>query len=169
MWTVLKALLEFMTVLLLFHVLVFFGHKACGNLSSLTRDWTHIPCIGRWSLNRWTTREVPNLLFTFLFKAVQRVFWNGRTWVVFGKIIQKQGLLWRLRWWRICLQCGGTWVQSLGQEVSLEKDTAIHFSVLAWRSPWTEEPGRIQSRGSQRIGHDWTTNTFYFLSPEIKK
>ena len=38
MWTVLKALLEFMTVLLLFHVLVFFGHKACGNLSSLTRD-----------------------------------------------------------------------------------------------------------------------------------
>ena len=52
-----------------------------------------------------------------------------------------------------------TWVQSLGQEDLLEKETATHSSILSWRIPWTEEPGRLQSIWSQRIGHDWTTNT----------
>ena len=47
-----------------------------------------------------------------------------------------------------------TWVQSLGQEDSLEKGMATHSSILAWRIPWTEEPGRLQSMGSQRVGHD---------------
>ena len=41
-----------------------------------------------------------------------------------------------------------TWVQSLGQEDPLEKGIAIHSSILAWRIPWTEEPGRLQSMGS---------------------
>ena len=47
-----------------------------------------------------------------------------------------------------------TWVQSLGQEDLLEKEMATHSSVLARKIPWTEEPGRLQSMGSQRIGHD---------------
>ena len=47
-----------------------------------------------------------------------------------------------------------TWVQSLGQEDPLEKEMAIHFSTIAWKIPWTEEPGRLQSMGSQRVGHD---------------
>ena len=47
-----------------------------------------------------------------------------------------------------------TWVQSLGQEDPLEKEMASHSSVLAWRIPWMEEPGRLQSTGSQRVGHD---------------
>ena len=42
-----------------------------------------------------------------------------------------------------------TWVQSLGQEDPLEKEMATHFSILAWRIPWTEEPDRLQSIGSQ--------------------
>ena len=46
-----------------------------------------------------------------------------------------------------------TQVQSLGQDL-LEKEMATHFSILAWKIPWTEEPGRLQSMGSQRIGHD---------------
>ena len=46
------------------------------------------------------------------------------------------------------------WVQSLGQENPLEKEMATHSSILAWRILWTEEPGRIQSMGSQRVGHD---------------
>ena len=46
------------------------------------------------------------------------------------------------------------WVRSLGQEDSLEEDIATHSSILAWRIPWTEEPGRLQSMGSQRVGHD---------------
>ena len=47
-----------------------------------------------------------------------------------------------------------TQVQSLGQEDSLEKEMAIHSSTLAQKIPWTEEPDRLQSMGSQRVGHD---------------
>ena len=47
-----------------------------------------------------------------------------------------------------------TWVQSLGWEDPLEKEMAIHSSTLAWKIPWTEEPGRLQSMGSRRVGHD---------------
>ena len=47
-----------------------------------------------------------------------------------------------------------TWVRSLGWEDPLEKGTATHFSILAWRIPWTEEPGGLQSMGSQRVGLD---------------
>ena len=47
-----------------------------------------------------------------------------------------------------------TWVQSLGWEDPLEKEMATHSRILAWRIPWTEEPGGPQSIGSQRIGHD---------------
>ena len=47
-----------------------------------------------------------------------------------------------------------TWVQSLGQEDRLEKEMATHSSMLAWKIPWTEEPDRLQSMGSQRVGHD---------------
>ena len=46
------------------------------------------------------------------------------------------------------------WVQSLGREVPLEKEMATHYSILAWRIPWTEEPSRLQSTGLQRVGHD---------------
>ena len=47
-----------------------------------------------------------------------------------------------------------TRVRSLGWEDPLEKEMAIHSSTIAWKIPWAEEPGRLQSMGSQRIGHD---------------
>ena len=47
-----------------------------------------------------------------------------------------------------------TRAQSLGQEDTLEKGMATHSSILAWRIQWTEEPGRLQSMGSQRVGHE---------------
>ena len=47
-----------------------------------------------------------------------------------------------------------TWVQSLGQEDPLEKGIATHSSILAWKIPWTEEPGGVQSLGLQRVRHD---------------
>ena len=46
-----------------------------------------------------------------------------------------------------------------GQEDPLEKEMATHSSTLSWRSPWTEEPGGQQSMGSQRVKHDWATET----------
>ena len=47
-----------------------------------------------------------------------------------------------------------TWVQSLGQEDPLEKEMATHSSILAWRILWMEEPDRLHSEGSQRVGHN---------------
>ena len=47
-----------------------------------------------------------------------------------------------------------TWVQSQGREDPLEKEMATHSSILAWKIPWTDEPGRLQSMGLQRVGHD---------------
>ena len=55
---------------------------------------------------------------------------------------------------KVSVYNAGDWVRSLGQEDPLEKEMAIHFSTIAWKIPWTEEPGRLQSMGSQRVGHD---------------
>ena len=52
-----------------------------------------------------------------------------------------------------------TRVLSLGGEGPLKKEMATHSSVLVWRSPWTEDPGGLQSMGSQRVGHNRATNT----------
>ena len=51
-----------------------------------------------------------------------------------------------------------TWVRSLGWEHPLEKEMATHSSTLAWKIPWMEETGRLQSMGSKRVGHDWATS-----------
>ena len=73
-----------------------------------------------------------------------------------------------------------TWVQSLGQEDPLEKETATYSSILAWEIPWTEEPGRIQSMGPQRVRNNlatkqqqqqqWleTTRTYYLPVLELR-
>ena len=52
-----------------------------------------------------------------------------------------------------------TWVRSLDREDPLEKEMATHSSILAWKTPRIEKPGRLQSMGSQRVGHDRVTNT----------
>ena len=57
-----------------------------------------------------------------------------------------------------------TQVHSLGWEDPLEKEIAIHSSILAWKIPWTEEPGRLQSMRLQRLGHDSVTSLSFFLS-----
>ena len=59
-----------------------------------------------------------------------------------------------------------TQVQSLGWKDLLEKEMATHSSILAWKIPWMEEPGRLQSMGSQRVGHDWATS-LHLTSLEI--
>ena len=54
-----------------------------------------------------------------------------------------------------------TWVLSLGWEDPLEKEMATHSSTLAWKILWTEEPGRLQSTGSQKVGHNWATSLHF--------
>ena len=58
-----------------------------------------------------------------------------------------------------------TWIRSLGQEDPLEKEMATHSSTLTWRIPWMEEPGGLQSMGSQRVGHDINTIKFRNNNP----
>ena len=57
-----------------------------------------------------------------------------------------------------------TWVRCLDGEDPLEKEMAIHSSTIAWKIPWIEEPGRLQSMGSQRVGHDWATYFHFHCS-----
>ena len=59
------------------------------------------------------------------------------------------------QWQRVCLLMQEMQVRSLSWEDALEEDMATHSSILAWRIPWTEEPGGLQSTGSRRVGHDW--------------
>ena len=61
-----------------------------------------------------------------------------------------------------------TWVRSLGREDPLEKEMATHSSILAWRIPWVEEPGGLQSTGSKRIGHDWVTSPSLSIYSELE-
>ena len=60
-----------------------------------------------------------------------------------------------------------THVQSLDREDLLEKEMAIHSSTLAWKIPWIEEPGRLQSMGSQRVGHEWANSLPIFYTVTI--
>ena len=60
-----------------------------------------------------------------------------------------------------------TWVRALGWEDPLEEEMATHSSTIAWKISWTEEPGRLQSMASQRVGHDWVTSLSPFTTPII--
>ena len=64
------------------------------------------------------------------------------------------GLSWWLRWSSVLLTMQETWVRSLGWEDPLEKEMATHSSTLAWKVPWTEERGGLQSTGLQRVRDD---------------
>ena len=55
----------------------------------------------------------------------------------------------------------------LGWEDPLEKEMATHSSTLAWKSPWTEDPGRLQYMGSQRVGHDWETSLHFWSQQNL--
>ena len=60
-----------------------------------------------------------------------------------------------------------TWVQSLGWEDPLKKEMALHSSTIAWKIPWTEEPDRLQSMGSQRVRHNWVTSLSLFKTQTV--
>ena len=61
------------------------------------------------------------------------------------------------------------WVQSLGREDLLEKKMATHSSILSWEISWTEEPGRLQSMGLQRVGYELATKSQYYHSKYLNK
>ena len=82
------------------------------------------------------------------------------SWCVFGKIFLARSLVaQRLKHMPVMQE---TQVWSLGREDPLEKEMAVHSSILAWRISWREEPGRLQSKGSQRVRHSWVTSLFFY-------
>ena len=96
--------------------------------------------------------------------GLQRVRHNWATPLFFPQLFSNilQGCVWMTHMVKNLLTVQETWVRSLGQEGPLEEEMATHSSILAWRIPWTEEPSGLQSTGSQRVRHDWATNTSTF-------
>ena len=100
------------------------------------KDWTHISCFAGGFFYHWVTWEA---LWDLYLTAYLRT----------SLVAQRFKRLPRMQ---------ETRVRSLGWEDPLEKEMATHFSTLAWRIPWREEPGRLQPMGSQRVRHDWATS-----------
>ena len=103
----------------------------------------------KWSQKKSSHLFLPNMLLLLFFFFFFQSYWAAVTQTVNNLPAMQE-----------------TWVWSLGWEDPLEKEMAIHSSILAWKIPWTEEPGGLQSVGSPRVGH-WMTNTFTF-SPFIQ-
>ena len=85
-----------------------------------------------------------------------RCWWCLPYWLLYSQCLEAA---WLLEWLRTHLpgqEMLGVWVWSLGQEDPLGEEIATHSSILTWRTPWTEEPGELQSIASQRVRHDWS-------------
>ena len=115
--------------------------------SSWIRDGTRVSCTGRRILYHWVTREALWLIFYLCWSYFFRLITVVCSCILFFFLAED-------------------WVQSLGWENPLEKEMANHSSVLAWKVPWTEEPGGLQSLWSHRVGHNWATNywNLFFVS-----
>ena len=98
--------------------------------SSWPRRQTHASCIGK----------VASLSLSHLRSPMKRLMLDKKQYWA-SQVAQ---------WQRICLQVQETWVRTLGQEDTLEKEMATCSGILAWKIPWIEESGRLQSMGSQR-------------------
>ena len=108
--------------------------------------WLHLEKSEAWG------RQPPSLCSKYRTRASEDAFsqsgWNRPQGLPGGSVMKNLPAVQEIQF------------QSLGQEDPLERVTATHSSILAWRIPWTEELGRLQSLGLQTVGHNWATNTF---------
>ena len=92
------------------------------------------------------------LFHLLLFSPILRTVFSSHLWYIYtlgwgvAQMVKNLPAVWE------------TWVSSLGQEEPVDKGMATHSSIHAWRIPWTEKPGRLQSMGLQRLEHDWANN-----------
>ena len=114
--------------------------------SSRSGSWTHVSCTGRQILYHWAAREALahflNYIVWFLIKSVKSSLY----------ILCFVFFLTRVK------QFSSVYIYMF-----VEKKMVTYSNILAWRIPWTEEPGGLQSKGSQRVGHDWVTNTHTYI------
>ena len=128
-----------------------------------------IPLVAYLFMNWWTSVSFPTfcllwtmLLWIFTYMSPCRCIFTWILLVEFGHQHTRASLVaQRLKRLPAMRE---TWVRSLGQEDPLEKEMATHSSTLAWKIPWTEEPCKLQSTGSQRVGHDWATSLHFFTA-----
>ena len=126
----------------------------------------HVSYFKSWKMMLWKCcsqhaskcgKEMLSICVKFLFPThLEIVFFNG-FWA--SLVAQRLRRLPPMR---------ETWVWSLGREDPQEKEMATHISPLAWKIRWMEEPGRLQSVGLQRVGHDWATS-LHFILPRSKR
>ena len=127
--------------------------------SSQPRDWTHISCFGRWFLCHWATREARDWYCITILKYVLTVYFITITFLC--NCVYFVLLIFPVARMVESAFNEGEPGWSLGRKDPLEKGMAVHSSTLAWTVPWAEEPGRPQSMGSQRVRHDWVTNSIH--------
>ena len=102
--------------------------------------------------------------FLWLFMKFSTCLWFSLVWILYTHILCK-GTSLVVQMVKRLPAMQETWVQSLGWEDLLEKEMATRSSILAWKIPWMEEPGGLQSVGSQRVRHDWVTSLFLSFLP----
>ena len=143
--------------------------------SRLTKQWPSCPCLTSFDSAKPCSRQVfrshlqgaidcrvlycihNKCLWNSLWSPVQQfnqkeneVIWHDFI-LVLAQMVERLPGMWE------------TWVWFLGREDLLEKEMATHSSTLAWKIPWMEKPGRLQSMESQRVGHDWATSLAVIL------
>ena len=116
-------------------------------------SWLHGECITFWMLSEGLINGVTELSYLLTFEIL--LFFQRISLV--AQMIKKLPTMQE------------SWVQSLDQEDPLEKGMVTHFSILVWKIPWTEESGGLQSMGSQKVGHNWVTNTFTSLPKDYPR
>ena len=111
----------------------------------------HLYCYFNW------ISYLSNSLVTFVYTLVMCDFWNFMWWTFefLHMVAQMVKCLPIMR---------EAWVWFWSRKDPLEKEMAKHSSTLAWKIPWMEEPGRLQSMGSQRVRHDWATSPYLTLA-----
>ena len=152
--------------------------KACGILP----DQESNPCLLHWQADSLPQSPQRSLFLGFLTGVFCRDQGNA-TWET------QKGWNVLYKYWQVCIECCSTcpvlflpvylckcsawylctatsyvWAFWIKLCFTMEKAMAPHSSTLAWKTPWTEEPGRLQSMGSLRVGHDWATSLSVFTS-----
>ena len=119
-----------------------------------------------WTRLKWLSSSSSSGLMVFI-----QIQFTWNPWILTNLTWQRCDWFEDFRMGSSCIRVGpesselwGTRVQSLGWKDLLEKEMATHSSISAWRIPWMEEPDRLQSMGSQSVGHDWATSLSFFHS-----
>ena len=154
--------------------LQYFGHW-CEELTHLKRPWCwdRLRARGEVDNRGWDGWMASPTQWTWVWVNSGSWWWTGRPGVLQSMGSQRAEHDWvtELNWTDASIWAPlvaqmvknppamwETWVRSLGWEDPLEEGMVTHSSILAWRSPWTEGPGRLQSIGSQRVRQEWGTN-----------